>query len=569
MRPQGLVKRGNRYYFRVRVPHDLRSIYTNTREIKVSLHTADENVARIRVLEEALQVARDFETARRTKTDFLPRSAVWRISPDELGARIARRSKDLTELHSIDDVFINRFCCTYLREGLDEESDRRANPLIGGSMHVDLGAALRRGRLDELRAMRKTGDAAMIRDELAYFLAEQKFRIVGQPAGYRKLLDRFVATVIREQELLNERDAGQTFDIEAIAPLSRCLPKPSSKQHGDMKISKLVDHWKSLTKPRIKTIDEYGSIAADFAVFFSEKLKVTQLALLSKRDVVAYRDQLLERKLHPKTVQKKIGALNTLFSRAVNDSMLDNNPCAGVQVPQPDDEKERTIFGAADLRVIFSSDIYKAGIRPKGCGGEAAKWVALIGLFTGMRIEEICQLRIRDVMRDAALGWYIRVDNDDGKTIKNKWARRNIPVHTQLVRCGFLDFVNTAHELNPKLLFPALSIDKYKRHSSMFSKKWNKHLRKTLAIEQGDNTRSFHSFRHTFKHQCRESRIPEDIHDAFTGHRPADSKVSRGYGDKTYPMSPLFDEMQRFSIKDLDLSHLWLREPVGKALAVG
>jgi hypothetical protein len=72
MRPQGLVKRGHRYYFRVRVPHDLRSIYTNTREIKVSLHTTDENVARIRVLEEALQVARDFETARRRKIVRIP-----------------------------------------------------------------------------------------------------------------------------------------------------------------------------------------------------------------------------------------------------------------------------------------------------------------------------------------------------------------------------------------------------------------------------------------------------------------------------------------------------------------
>jgi hypothetical protein len=61
LRPQGLVKRGNRYYFRVRVPRNLRSIYTNTREIKVSLHAADEHVARIRVLEEALQAARDFE----------------------------------------------------------------------------------------------------------------------------------------------------------------------------------------------------------------------------------------------------------------------------------------------------------------------------------------------------------------------------------------------------------------------------------------------------------------------------------------------------------------------------
>ena len=65
------MRRGNHYYLRVRVPHDLRSIYTNTREIKVSLHTADANVAKLRVLEESLCVERDFATARRTKIDYL------------------------------------------------------------------------------------------------------------------------------------------------------------------------------------------------------------------------------------------------------------------------------------------------------------------------------------------------------------------------------------------------------------------------------------------------------------------------------------------------------------------
>jgi hypothetical protein len=58
---QGMVKRGNRYYFRVRVPRDLRSIYTNTREIKVSVHTADENVARIRPC--FFKVSGDFDMA--------------------------------------------------------------------------------------------------------------------------------------------------------------------------------------------------------------------------------------------------------------------------------------------------------------------------------------------------------------------------------------------------------------------------------------------------------------------------------------------------------------------------
>jgi hypothetical protein len=108
-------------------------------------------------------------------------------------------------------------------------------------------------------------------------------------------------------------------------------------------------------------------------------------------------------------------------------------------------------------------------------------------------------------------------------------------------------------------VFPDLGFDKYDRQSSRFSKKWNEELHRTLNSPKGRSSLAFHSFRHTFKHICRECRIPEDVHDALSGHKGEGSKaVSRGYGHKYYPKLPLFEEIRRYTVRGLDLSHLTL-----------
>ncbi len=61
MRIRGLLRRRSRYYFRVRVPANLRLIYDRTREYKVALNTSDPDAARIRAMEEGLRTERLFE----------------------------------------------------------------------------------------------------------------------------------------------------------------------------------------------------------------------------------------------------------------------------------------------------------------------------------------------------------------------------------------------------------------------------------------------------------------------------------------------------------------------------
>ena len=69
-----------------------------------------------------------------------------------------------------------------------------------------------------------------------------------------------------------------------------------------------------------------------------------------------------------------------------------------------------------------------------------------------------------------------------------------------------------------------------------WSKWWGRYLRNTVGIK--DRRKVFHSFRHTFKDACREARIPQEAHDALTGHSEGTNQGSN-YGSGQYPLSAL------------------------------
>jgi integrase len=172
-----------------------------------------------------------------------------------------------------------------------------------------------------------------------------------------------------------------------------------------------------------------------------------------------------------------------------------------------------------------------------------------------MRLEEICQLRVRDIKQDTDLGLYFSINDEAGKSVKTRTSRRNVPVHRVLTRIGFIDFLKYASDQQHDWLFPDLKKDKYARRSSEFSKKWNRQLRNWLAMEPADRSRSFHSFRHSFKDVARLNELGEEISDRLTGHRAAASE-GRRYGGATYPMRPLVRAMERYRVEGLSLAHV-------------
>jgi integrase len=82
-------------------------------------------------------------------------------------------------------------------------------------------------------------------------------------------------------------------------------------------------------------------------------------------------------------------------------------------------------FTTAELQTLF--DKLPREIPKKHTAESAVPWVALIALYTGMRLEEIAQLTTADVREVAANGatvWVIDVHNGGENKLKNETSAR-------------------------------------------------------------------------------------------------------------------------------------------------
>jgi integrase len=187
----------------------------------------------------------------------------------------------------------------------------------------------------------------------------------------------------------------------------------------------------------------------------------------------------------------------------VDDGLLDANPFARVKLRLDDDSAAREVLTRQDLAALFDS-----------VQDAEEWWLFRIGLFTGARLGEICQLTKSDcVTVDGVPCLHIREDAEAGKRVKNRGSVRKVPIHRQLIADGVLDWI-AAREGEALFTMP----------SPVASKRLNRRMR---AAKLGPD-KPFHALRHTFKSAARRV-MGAEWHDRITGH--AHRTVGETYGD--------------------------------------
>jgi integrase len=175
-------------------------------------------------------------------------------------------------------------------------------------------------------------------------------------------------------------------------------------------------------------------------------------------------------------------------------------------------------FTVAELQTLF--DALPREIPKKHTAESALPWVALIALYTGMRLEEIAQLTTADVREVAANGatvWVIDVHNGGENKLKNETSARLIPVHSELDRLGLLDYVKA---LKAGPLFPGLTRRESKggkvgaRVGELFRKK-------LVTLKLKRDGLCFHSFRHTVAGRLDAAGVPQSDAARILGHAVA------------------------------------------------
>ena len=249
---------------------------------------------------------------------------------------------------------------------------------------------------------------------------------------------------------------------------------------------------------------------------------------------------------NPQNVNKKLGRIST-FWRWVGlqyPDFVKDEIFKGKQIPtsiKVNKKEDRNPFTLNEINKIFDSHSYLFFTVQMNLEGEKEYhyhsvrkfhlcyyWVPLIGLFTGMRINEICQLRIDDVYKDGKHYVFNIRESEDTK-LKTSSSERIIPVHPTLIKLGFHDYVKTLRELGKDRIFWELS-KKRDGYSSKVSDWFNGKYLKSIGVHV-PRKKVFHSFRHTVSGLLQKKGVRKELIEGFVGHTHRSMSLDR-YGDR-------------------------------------
>ena len=240
-----------------------------------------------------------------------------------------------------------------------------------------------------------------------------------------------------------------------------------------------------------------------------------------------------------KSINVIVEAISGMFGWAVREDFIVRNPAQGLGIKdtQPDVEKKPSLTNDDIKKIFFTGDYKKEAFK-----NPAYYWAPLIALYTGMRLEEICQLHCEDIYKEDGIFLIdIREESRDGlnnKILKTKNAKRKIPIHDDLIKFGLIVYRDAMIKEKQIRLFPLLN--KTER-SSKYGKQVGKAFSVLLKKKGISKGKSFHSLRHSFSHFFKVRNMHTDMFRQVFGHE-IPNLAGRQYGDK-FPTKQIYEEL--------------------------
>lgn len=203
-------------------------------------------------------------------------------------------------------------------------------------------------------------------------------------------------------------------------------------------------------------------------------------------------------------------------------------PLRRVIKPKTRAQEERAAFTDADLTKLFNNDFYRLSSHRY----PFQYWVPLIGLFTGARLNEICQLFVSDVYQDPESRLWVFDINEKNSAVTRKSLKRHhharcFPVHPTLIRLGLLDFVGQRKKEKSERLFPELPY-RANRYGDKAQRWFNVTYRRQCHITAPKT--SFHSFRHThINYLGKQLNLRSNEFAHYVGHSPSGNETDQRY----------------------------------------
>ncbi|MFT4803562.1 MAG: integrase [Psychroserpens sp.] len=239
---------------------------------------------------------------------------------------------------------------------------------------------------------------------------------------------------------------------------------------------------------------------------------------VTPRLVMDYRNYLLSLNKSYKTNIEYIAANRQFFKWSVQIEYSKSNPFDGLRLgqrPTTAAHEQRSRWSQGDLNILFSF-LYKSVIEKKSKYALTNYYVSLISLYAGLRTSESCQLKVESIKKVDDIYTFEINDVDENTKLKTLNAYRSIPIHSNLIRLGLLEYVNERQRHGKTMLFDDLPFGHYNDWSKPVGSRFYRIFQK-LKFE--DNKKpTLYGLRHTFIDELQQHEVPEHIVAELSGH---------------------------------------------------
>jgi integrase len=557
-----LQKHGQRWRFRARLGAAV-SVRTGLSFLVVSVRTGDHG--------EAVRRAR----AIRSRLDRMTTELSPKLTPAE--ARRHVRTMVDAEIEALETEALMRGGLKVLTpdetEKLGQREATELEALFGGVF-----LAFGHRRLQEKLAQKRAGVDAGADTEIDAMLDAYRPRIgkaLVHGSTDARMLDQVMLSGL--SEILDKRRALAAGDPIELPPLGftyKSFAEPVAAQNSPNSTRPFTTWWDDYTKTKINNGDWKKDNLGDATStrrLFDQLYEGIALAKIDRSLASAFRadffklpsrhaQQLPFMKLSPRNLlrnledkewvaRNKIDLANlkrkdagtvdkyTTFLQGYWEFLKTNgivtehnsNPFSGFGRSKKSKKKtreQRNAWNSEQLGLLFNSPLFcgcKTPYRRHTPGSvivrDAKFWITLIAPHVGMRLNELCSLKVGDIV------WEGSVPVFQIRDAKNEASEREPPIPPVALQLGFLEYRYYGRSPN-ELLFPELLPQGATNDRSIGFSKWFGRYRRAIGVSDGYV--DFHSLRANFITEAVNAEgLKEAWIDEVTGHSNAERPSER------------------------------------------
>ncbi len=329
-----------------------------------------------------------------------------------------------------------------------------------------------------------------------------------------------------EERRTLEKAKSLLNDFQTKAPSSKTTIKLSQLMNDYCEEKVQEGSWKQRTESQSR------AKLNDLLLFINDQ-SIDSVEHSHSRD---YKSYLKGKDLSPKTINEYLNSASALMNWAIMQGYIEKNVFQGMSLKYDKKATQGKPFKEEQIQMLFNY--------PAKLIDPYQYWLPLLGIYTGARLEELSQLYLDDI-KEIDKVWAIDINNEgDDKHLKTSASSRQVPIHTQLIELGFLEYVELLRTGKHERLFPELN--KIKGRYSHYASRWFGGFTVKQGVrEKKEREYVFHSLRHTVVNTLKQKGLPQEQISGLVGHDKGEGFTLGHYGQAYEPkvLAPLVESL--------------------------